>query len=607
MTVIRGMIAKINNDHSKVYNIQWISAMVIHNICDMKHIVSIISAVAFFFFMLPLTASAGNDSAPDRIVLRLMGDSTMADKDLSKQNPERGWGQRLPSHLDSCVTVVNYAQNGRSTKSFVDRGLWDKVKSDLKAGEYLFIQFGHNDSKADDSTRYAPAFGLYQDNLRMFVSHALSVGARPVLFTPVSRRWFDCEGNLKRDCHGDYPEAARQVAEEFGIPFVDANSITQEWLMSVGDEASRSYYMWIPEGVNPRHPDGLVDNTHTNAAGARKLVELLLPAITEAVPALADHVVKYDFVVAKDGSGDFFTVQEAVDAAPDYCKQSETVIYIKEGIYREKLTVPANKQKLHLIGENAFRTVITWDDYALKPGSTGYPMGTSATSTVFMHANDFLAENITFENTAGEGKSIGQACAITVDGDRAAFIGCRFIANQDTIYNFGPGQRQYFRGCWIEGTTDFIFGFATAYFEDCTIMSKKDSYVTAAATPECMEYGYVFKNCRLIHAEGIDEVYLGRPWRPYAKTVFIDCELGDHILPAGWHNWNKPDAERTSFYAEYGNSGPGAAGKEQRVRWSHFLKEKDLADYTPEAVLGPRDAQTATTSPETTSWYFKVF
>ena len=258
-----------------------------HNICDMKHIVSIISAVAFFFFMLPLTASAGNDSAPDRIVLRLMGDSTMADKDLSKQNPERGWGQRLPSHLDSCVTVVNYAQNGRSTKSFVDRGLWDKVKSDLKAGEYLFIQFGHNDSKADDSTRYAPAFGLYQDNLRMFVSHALSVGARPVLFTPVSRRWFDSEGNLKRDCHGDYPEAARQVAEEFGIPFVDANSITQEWLMSVGDEASRSYYMWIPEGVNPRHPDGLVDNTHTNAAGARKLVELLLPAITEAVPALA--------------------------------------------------------------------------------------------------------------------------------------------------------------------------------------------------------------------------------------------------------------------------------------------------------------------------------
>ena len=370
---------------------------------------------------------AQNGAGPDeKIVLRLMGDSTMADKDLSGQNPERGWGQRLPSHLDSCVTVANYAQNGRSTKSFVSLGLWDKVKKDLKAGEYLFIQFGHNDAKESDSTRYAPAFGLYQDNLRMFVSHALSVGAKPILFTPVSRRWFDDNGRLKTDCHGDYPEAARQVAEEFGIPLVDANAITQEWLSSVGDEASRKYYMWLPAGVCPRHPDGLVDNTHTNVAGARKLVELLLPAITGVIPELAPHITYYDFVVAKDGSGDFFTVQEAVDAAPDYCKQSGTRILIREGLYREKLTVPSNKQKLHLTGENVWKTVISWDDYALKAGPTGYPMGTSATSTVFMHADDFLAENLTFENTAGEGKAIGQACAITVDGDRAAFLNCRF-------------------------------------------------------------------------------------------------------------------------------------------------------------------------------------
>lgn len=324
-------------------------------------------------------------------------------------------------------------------------------------------------------------------------------------------------------------------------------------------------------------------------------------------PVVADGSPDYDFVVAKDGSGDFMTVQEAVDAAPDYCKQDETVIFIKEGVYREKLTIPANKQRLHLIGADAEKTVITWDDYALKPGSTGYPMGTSATSTVFMHANDFLAENLTIENSAGEGKHIGQACAITVDGDRAAFINCRFLGNQDTMYNFGPGQRQYFKDCHIEGTTDFIFGFATAYFDGCTIVSKKDSYVTAAATPEDAEYGFVFRNCRLEHNEDVSEVYLGRPWRPYARTVFINCVLGDHILPAGWHNWNKPDAEKTSFYAEYGNSGPGAAGKDARVRWAHFLKERDLDRYTPEAVLGPRDTPVATTSPETTDWYFKVF
>lgn len=544
-------------------------------------------------FLLALGFSAQGQENGHKITLRLMGDSTMADKDLSKENPERGWGQRLPSHLDTSVRVVNYAQNGRSTKSFIDRGLWDKVKEDLRPGEYLFIQFGHNDSKTDDPERYAPAFGAYQENLRKFIDYALETGAKPVLFTPVSRRWFDDEGRLKKDCHGDYPAAVFQVAEEYGLPVIDANAITQAWLESVGDEASRKYYMWVEPGTCPRHPDGLKDNTHTNVAGARKLVELLLPAIVEVIPELSCHVTDYDFVVAKDGSGDFFTVQEAVNAAPDYCKQDETRIRIRKGIYEEKVTIPANKEKLHLTGEDAMTTVITWADYATKIGPTGYPLGTSATSTVFLHANDFLAENLTFENTSGSSKEVAQACAITVNGDRVAFINCRFVANQDTVYTFGPGQRQYFRGCHIEGTTDFIFGFSTAWFEDCDILSKKNSYVTAASTPEGQKYGYVFRNCRLYHDDATSRVYLGRPWRPFAKTVFIHCELGDHILKEGWHNWNKKDAEKTSFYAEYGNSGPGAASAEDRVPWSHVLSEGDLKEYTPENVLGP-----------VSDWYF---
>ena len=333
------------------------------------------------FVFLTLGIAAWGQGNGQKITLRLMGDSTMADKDLSKENPERGWGQRLPSHLDTMVTVCNYAQNGRSTKSFIDRGLWDQVKKDLKPGDYLFIQFGHNDSKADDPARYAPAFGAYQENLRKFIGYAQSAGAKPVLFTPVSRRWFDAEGNLKKDCHGDYPDAVFQVAEEYDVPVIDANAITQEWLESIGDEASRKYYMWVEPGTCPRHPDGLTDNTHTNVAGARKLVELLLPAIVEVIPELAAHVEEYDFVVAKDGSGDFFTVQEAVNAAPDYCKQDETRIRIRKGIYEEKVTIPANKEKLHLTGEDAMTTVITWADYATKTGSTGYTMGTSATST----------------------------------------------------------------------------------------------------------------------------------------------------------------------------------------------------------------------------------
>ena len=163
------------------------------------------------------------------------------------------------------------------------------------------------------------------------------------------------------------------------------------------------------------------------------------------------------------------------------------------------MTIPTNKQRIHLIGQSAEKTIISWNDYAKKAGSTGYEMGTSATSTVFLYGSDFLAENLTFQNTAGEGKEIGQACAITVDADRVAFINCRFIANQDTIYTYGKGQRQYFRNCWIEGTTDFIFGASTCWFEDCTILSKRDSYITAASTPENEEFGYVFMNCRLIH------------------------------------------------------------------------------------------------------------
>lgn len=543
--------------------------------------------------------------AQEKIVLRLMGDSTMADKDLSYENPERGWGQRLKSHVDTNVVVVNYAQNGRSTKSVQTRGIWDRVKKDLGAGEYLFVQFGHNDSKESDTTRYAAAFGAYQENIRLFVDYALSVGAKPVLFTPVSRRWFDSEGYLKRNCHGDYPAAVTQVAQEYGLPIIDANTITQEWLISLGDEATRKYYMWLPEGTNPKHPKGLVDNTHTNVAGARQIVNLLLPEIVKVIPELKEHIVSYDFVVAKDGSGDFFTVQEAINAAPDYCKQDETTIYIKDGVYEEKVTIPANKQKIHLIGQSAEKTIITWGDYAKKAGSTGYEMGTSATSTVFLYGSDFLAENITFENSAGEGKEIGQACAITVDADRVAFINCRFVANQDTIYTYGKGQRQYFRNCWIEGTTDFIFGASTCWFEDCTILSKRDSYITAASTPENEEFGYVFKNCRLIHNEAATKVYLGRPWRSFARTVFIECELGDHIRPEGWHNWSKPYAEKTTFYAEYGSKGPGAEGK--RVKWSHVLKEKDLNKYTPANVLRCGTEQDKNGINVPTEWYFKVF
>ena len=211
---------------------------------------------------------------------------------------------------------------------------------------------------------------------------------------------------------------------------------------------------------------------------------------------------------------------------------------------------------------------------------------------MYVHSSYVTFENLTFENTAGEGKPIGQAVAVFTDGDFLFFHKCRFLGNQDTLYTYGRYgkeggvKRNYYLDCYIEGTTDFIFGPSICYFENCTIHSKKNSYVTAASTFPGQKYGYVFKDCKLTAGPGIDKCYLGRPWGAYAKTVFIHCELGAHIVPEGWHDWEKegkPDTKKNSFYAEYDNYGPGAAGP--RVKWAHTLKAKQAAEYTFEKVM----------------------
>ncbi len=291
---------------------------------------------------------------------------------------------------------------------------------------------------------------------------------------------------------------------------------------------------------------------------------------------LSAQAQSYDLVVAQDGSGDCTTIAEMVAALPDYLKEGEFKVLIKSGIYREKVQIPRSKQRIRFIGEPG--TVISWGDYALKNNALGVPMGTSATATVFIDGSDLVFEQITFENTAGEGAEIAQAVAVLTTGSNLHFRSCRFLANQDTLYTMVPNSTLYFFECWIEGTTDFIFGASQAVFVHCTIHSKKNSYVTAASTPEGQKYGYVFYGCRLTADPGVTKVYLGRPWRPFARTVFIGCELGSHILPEGWHNWSKPDAEKTSYYAEYQSKGPGASPA-TRVAWSHQLTQQQANQY----------------------------
>ena len=520
--------------------------------------------------------------------IHLMGDSTMADKDISGLNPERGWGMVFENFLDSRVRVINYAKNGRSCKTAIAEGIWDRVKANIRPGDYLFIEFGHNDQKPNGKG-YAPAWTEWQDYLRLFIDTARELGATPVLLTPVARRHF-YGGVLDETTHGEYPASMRAVAKERGVTLIDMEQATIKWLREAGDLASRPYFMWLEPGTVPAKPQGLQDNTHSTPLGARRNCDIVCDSIRVKLPEIAKHLVHWDAVVDQQGRGDYLTVQAAIDAAPDALHDGQYTILVKPGTYRERVTIPWQKRHLLIKGCGAERSIIVWDNYAAKPlpGFSG-TYGTSGSATMFVHAEDVTLEDLTVSNDAGR---VGQAVALLTNGDRFTARRCRFLGNQDTLYTFGKyGEDGYFIrnsffDCYIEGTTDFIFGSSTAWFERCEIRSLADSYVTAASTLQGQPFGYVFKNCRLTAAPGVTKVYLGRPWRPYAQTVFLNCELGAHIRPEGWHNWNNPANEQTAFYAEYGCTGPGAATS-ARVEWSHVLTPEQAARYNYENVMAP--------------------
>lgn len=286
----------------------------------------------------------------------------------------------------------------------------------------------------------------------------------------------------------------------------------------------------------------------------------------------------FKIVVAQDGSGDYTSIVEAIKNTKAF-PYDRITIFIKNGVYKEKVKIHEWNQNLALVGESKENTIITYDDYFNKVGlgrnSTFY------TYTLLVEANNVILKNLTIENSSGE---VGQAVALSVFSDEVAVINCNLLGNQDTLYASGKGK-QYYKDCYIEGTTDFIFGSATAFFENCEIYSKKNSYITAASTPQDSLFGYVFKDCKITADKAVDKVYLGRPWRVYAQTVFMNCELGKHILPIGWHNWSKPEAEKTAFYAEYENKGEGYKPLE-RVEWSHQLTKREAKKYTLKNVLG---------------------
>lgn len=326
-----------------------------------------------------------------------------------------------------------------------------------------------------------------------------------------------------------------------------------------------------------------------NVCKIKVIMKKLLFLILLTLNAFTAFAKSYDnpdtIFVARDGTGEFRTVAEAIEvcrAFMDYTK----VIYVKKGVYKEKLILPSWLTNIEICGENRDNTIITYDDHAnIKDPSVAsatQAMGTFRTYTFKVEGDDITIRNITIENNAAQ---LGQAVALHSEGNRLKFINCRFLGNQDTIYTGKANSCQLFRDCYIEGTTDFIFGPSTAWFENCAIHCKRDSYITAASTPQDVKYGYVFNNCTITLADNVKKMYLGRPWRPYGYTLFMNCKLPKNIAPEGWHNWKKPENEKTARYLEYNNSGEGASTS-ARVQWSRQLKKKEASEITIKSVLG---------------------
>jgi pectinesterase len=328
-------------------------------------------------------------------------------------------------------------------------------------------------------------------------------------------------------------------------------------------------------------------------------MKCLIAAFISTTLLVANMAYGYDLTVAKDGSGNFTTVQEAVNAAPTGLTAPFT-IYIKNGIYKEKITVPSNKPFLKFVGESVANVIITYDDYASKNTSCNATLGTQNSATVTINATDFSAVNITFENSYGDGS---QAVAIVVNNDRAAFKNCRFLGNQDTLYLKGGGPpKAYFTHCYIDGNIDFIFGNSVALFDSCVVYAKTRtasgvSYITAPNTPTGQAYGFVFRNTRLPYNTGNTLYYLSRPWPSPSEagtsqqTTFINSLMSQHIHPEGWAVWNSNTITANLRYSEYQSKffNGAAVDISNRVSWSSQLTQPEADGYTAAAMFGSWD------------------
>ena len=430
---------------------------------------SIRAALSMALVFLPgVAGTIDGQRATPRVRIVLVGDSTVT--------ADKGWGSGFCALVDQAVECIDLAASGRSSKSYLDEGRWREALA--RSGTHYLIQFGHNDEPGKGPERETDPATTYRQNMARYIDEARAIGATPVLVTSLTRRRFDDGGHVLPNLV-PYVEAVKALAAEKGVPLIDLHASSIAAAERMGDAA------WAM--LSPRDEKGDVDRTHLNRDGSAIVGALVARELRTAVPSLAAHVgpgalpieVTANAVVAADGTGQYRTVQDAINAVPQNTSaDNRWVIYVKPGRYREIVYVQREKRFVTLTGAGPAATTITYDLHANMTGLDGKPIGTFRTPTMTIDAEDFTVEHLTVENTAGP---VGQALALRVDGDRVVFRDCRFLGWQDTI--FLDRGRQYFEDVYIAGHVDFIFGGATAYFERPRIHVLRDGYITAASTP----------------------------------------------------------------------------------------------------------------------------
>lgn len=558
-------------------------------------------------------------------VVFVVGDSTSSAYQHSER-PRAGWGQALPLLLGPQAQVFDYAWSGASSKSYADAGLLGEVAGALQPGDYLLISFGHNDEKVEDPARGTDPQTTFKKYLRKYLDAAAGAGAKAVLVTSVERRRFSPLG-IAQDTHGAYPQAVRELAAATATPLVDLTVSSKELWQQLGPEGTKSHFLYASPGQYPQYPNGVIDNTHFQAAGALAVARLVASGLQaqQIVPPgwfqnldapldplagiywPSERPVDKPRVLTAGAGQEFRSVQAAVDAVPENSTR-RTEIRIAPGTYRELIRVPANKPRVSFVGlGHAPEDVVLVYNNASgtgKPDGTG-PYGTGGSASVRIDGPDFIARNLTFSNdfdeAANQEMKNRQAVALFLVGDRAVLHNVRCLGNQDTLLVDSPARgvqaRSYFADSYIEGDVDFIFGRGTAVFSGCEIRSldrgsdSNNGYVSAGSANSQIKHGYLFTQCRFVSDAVPGSVHLGRPWHPsgdpdaIAQVLVRDSWLGAHISGAPWTDMSGFSWRDARFH-ELNNNGPGARITPDRPQLNPALS----GDFTTDAYLQGVDA-----------------